>query len=129
MKKTYEPIPIPLKQRLRELRVRALPVFVFIGVGIAVIFLWTDKVSSPGMIGEVIADRSVISSPDNGTLINFYYEPFDYVEEGQLLGQILRQDTLLLSARLNLIHSEIDLIQEGLGTYVRAAISSTLILY
>lgn len=109
----YEPVPIPLKQWIRELRVRVLPFLVFIGVGVVVAFLWTDKVASPGMIGVVVADSSSVSSPDHGILINFHTEPFDVVEEGQLLGQIMRQDSLLLNAQLNLIRSEIELIHEN----------------
>ena len=113
MSKTYEPIPIPLKQWIRELRVRVLPFLVFIGVGVIVAFLWTDKVASPGMIGVVVADSSSVSSPDHGILINFHADPFDVVEEGQLLGQVMRQDSLLLDAQLNVIRSEIELIQQN----------------
>lgn len=113
--KKYEPIPIPLKQRLRELRVRVLPVFVFLLSGVIVALLWSDKVSSPGMIGKVIADASTISSPANGTLINFYNNSFDYVEEGQLLGQVHRTDSLLLNARLDELRAEINLITESLN--------------
>ncbi len=113
MSRSYEPIPIPLKQWIRELRVRVLPFLVFIGVGVVVAFLWTDKVASPGMMGVVVADSSSVSSPDHGILINFHTEPFDVVQEGQLLGQIKRQDSLLLNAQLNLIRSEIELIQQN----------------
>lgn len=113
MSKKYEPIPIPFKQWLREIRVRVLPFVVFVGVGIAVAFLWTDKVASPGMIGVVVADSSSVSSPGNGFLANFYAQPFDVVEEGQLLGQIIREDSLLLNAQLNQIRSEIELIRES----------------
>lgn len=113
--KRYEPIPIPLKQRLRELRVRVLPIFVFVLSGVIVAMLWSDKVSSPGMIGKVIADASTVSSPANGTLTHFYYNSFDYVEEGQLLGQIHRTDSLLLNAKLDELRAEIDLITESLN--------------
>lgn len=112
--KKYEPIPIPLKQRLRELRVRVLPILVFFISGFIVAMLWSEKVSSPGMIGKVVADASTISSPASGTLANFYYNSFDYVEEGQLLGQIHRTDSLLLNARLDEIRAEINLITESL---------------
>lgn len=110
----YEPIPIPLKQRLRELRVRVLPFLVFMLSGFIVVMLWSEKERSPGLIGKVVADASTISSPANGTLINFYYNAFDYVEEGQLLGQINRTDSLLLNARLDELRAEIDLITESL---------------
>lgn len=113
--KKYEPIPIPLKQRVRELRVRVLPIFVFVLSGVIVAMLWSDKVSSPGMLGKVIADASTISSPANGTLTHFYYNSFDYVEEGQLLGQIHRTDSLLLNARLDELRAEINLITESLN--------------
>lgn len=110
----YEPIPIPLKQKLRELRVRVLPIVVFVVSGFIVATLWSRQVSTPGMIGEVVSDSSRVASPDDGMLINFYYEPFDYVESGQLLGQIHRSDTLLLNAMIDEIRAEINLISESL---------------
>ncbi len=110
----YEPIPIPLKQRLRELRVKVLPLAVFLLCGLIVASLWNEKVSSPGMIGKVVADSSRVASPDNGILANFYYKTFDYVEQGELLGQVHRADTLLLNAMIDEIRSEIDLISESL---------------
>jgi multidrug resistance efflux pump len=114
MNRRYQPVPIPFKQRLREARVRLLPLLVFVAVGIAVYHLWTDQVSSPGLIGEVVADHSSVSSPQNGILINFYYDRFDMVEEGQLIGQIMQKDSLVLHAELDVIRSEIELIREGL---------------
>ncbi len=114
MEKKYTPVPIPFKQRLRELRVRALPVLVFMIVGIIVFFLWENQVSSPAMIGEVVGDHSTVASPANGILINFYYNEFDRVEEGQLIGQIYREDTLFVNAQLRLLRAESDLIRESM---------------
>lgn len=111
----YDPIPIPFKQRLRELRVKFLPVVVFLFCGLIVATLWNEKVSSPGMIGKVVSDSSRVATPDNGILANFYYKTFDYVEQGELLGQVHRADTLLLNAMIAEIRSEIDLITESLG--------------
>lgn len=114
MKKQYEPIPVPLKQRLRELRVRVLPLIVFIATAITVISLWSDNIKSPGFIGEVIADYSIVSSPSDGTIISFTREPFEYVKKGDLLGYVAPKDSTLLSVQLGLIQSEIDFIQESM---------------
>lgn len=113
MSQTYERIPIPFHQRLRELRVRALPVIVFLLVGAVVFHLWEDHVSAPAMIGEVVADQAMISSPSSGKLVNFYSQPFDHVEEGQLVGQILQADTLFINTQLDLIRAEIELIEQS----------------
>ncbi len=110
----YEPIPIPLKQKLRELRVKVLPLLVFVISGFIIASLWSSQVSTPGMIGEVVSDSSRVASPDDGMLINFYYEPYDYVESGQLLGQIYRSDSLLVNAMIDEVKAEIDLISESL---------------
>lgn len=110
----YEPIPIPLKQKLREFRVNAIPLLVFVVSGFIVASLWSDEVSTPGMIGEVISDSSRVASPVDGMLFNFYYEPYDYVESGQLLGQIVRSDSLLVNAMINEVKAEIDLISESM---------------
>ncbi|TVR16436.1 MAG: HlyD family efflux transporter periplasmic adaptor subunit [Balneolaceae bacterium] len=114
MQKNYTPVPIPLKQRLREIRVRVIPLAVFLMVGVAVFFLWENQVSSPAMIGEVVGDRSTVASPASGILINFYYNDFDRIEEGQLIGQIYRQDTLYVNAQLSLLRAESDLIRESM---------------
>lgn len=109
---TFEPIPIPRKQRLREFRVRVLPIIVFLCVGVAVIYLWRDTTSHPTLIGQVVGDRAAISSPVDGTLINFYYDEFNEVQQGQLLGQVFPRDSVFLRAQLDLIQSEIDRIQQ-----------------
>lgn len=112
MAKQFDPIPIPLKQRLRELRVRVLPIIVFLCVGAAVAYLWRDTTSHPTLIGQVAGERAAISSPVDGTIINFYYEPFDNVQEGQLLGQVFPRDSVYLKAQLDLIRAEIERIKQ-----------------
>lgn len=111
-KQPFEPIPIPMKQRLRELRVRVLPAVVFLCVGVAVFYLWRDTTSRPTLIGQVVGERAAISSPIDGTLINFYYEPFNDVKEGQLLGQVFPRDSVFLQAQLDLIRAEIERINQ-----------------
>ncbi|MDR9366346.1 MAG: HlyD family efflux transporter periplasmic adaptor subunit [Balneolaceae bacterium] len=110
--KKFEPIPIPWEQRLRELRVRVLPIIVFLCVGAAVIYLWRDTTSHPTLIGQVVGERSAISSPVDGTIINFYYEPFDEVNQGELLGQVFPRDSVFLQSQLNLIRAEIERIEQ-----------------
>lgn len=112
--RTYEPIPIPFKQKLREFRTRFLPLLIFLIAGIGVIFLWNDKVSSPGMIGQAIAGQAEIRSPGSGILIHFHHQPFDRVFEGQLLGQIFPGDSLLLEARIGEARAEIERIEQSL---------------
>jgi multidrug resistance efflux pump len=118
MGRQYQTIPVPLKQRLKELRVKALPLLVFFIAGFSVYQLWTDKVSSPGMIGEVVAGQSSVSSPKSGFLINFYYTRFDVVQQGQLIGQIMQIDSLVLNAQLELIRREIDYLRESLDPII-----------
>lgn len=118
MTKKYQPIPVPFKQRLKELRVKALPLFVFIIAGLTVSQLWTDKVRSPGLIGEVVAGQSTVASPKSGFLINFYYDRFDMVQQGELMGQIMQTDSLVLNARLDLVRAEIDYLRESLDPII-----------
>jgi len=118
MRKQYEPIPVPLSQRLRELRVRGLPIFVFLIVSLIVYLLWEERVHSPGLIGEVVADRSVVSSPDRGLFVNFHYSEFDDVREGDYLGEVVLNDPSLINARLDIIRNEIELIEESLDPVI-----------
>ena len=112
MTKQFEPIPIPWKQRRRELRVRVLPVLVFLCVGVAVFYLWRDSASNPTLIGQVMGESAAISSPLDGTLINFAYEPFEEVQKGDLLGQVFPRDSVYLNAQLDLIRAEIEQIRQ-----------------
>ena len=113
MAKQFEPIPIPWKQRRRELRVRLLPVLVFLCVGVVVAYLWRDTTSRPTLIGQVVGERAAISSPVDGTIINFYYESFDNVKEGDLLGQVFPRDSVYLKAQLDLVRAEIEQIKQS----------------
>lgn len=110
--KKFEPIPIPRKQRLREFRVRILPIIVFLCVGATVIYLWRDTTSHPTLIGQVVGDQAAVSSPVDGTLINFYYDEFNEVKQGELLGQVFPRDSVFLQAQLNLIRAEIERIEQ-----------------
>lgn len=112
MPEKFEPIPIPWKQRRREFRVRVLPIVVFLCVGVAVVYLWQDSASNPSVIGQVVGERAAISSPVDGTLINFTYEPFEDVKKGDLLGQVFPSDSVYLKAQLDLIRAEIEQIKQ-----------------
>ncbi len=118
MRKKYDPIPVPFHQRLRELRVRVLPVAVFVGIAIVVALLWEERVQSPGLMGHVVADKSVVSSPDRGLFVNFHYSEFDDVREGDYLGEVVINDPGLINARLDIIRNEINLIEEGLDPVI-----------
>lgn len=114
MKKQYEPIPVPFKQRFNRFRVRILPLIIFIITILAVISLWKERISTPGFIGEVVADYSTVSSPGDGTIIHFLHEPFDSVEKGEILGYVAPKDSVLLNVQLNLIQSEMNYIRESM---------------
>jgi multidrug resistance efflux pump len=112
MDKQFEPIPIPWKQRRREFRVKVLPIIVFLCVGVAVFFLWRDSATNPSLIGQVVGEQASLSSPVDGTLINFSYEPFEEVQKGDLLGQVFPRDSVFLNAQLNLIRAEMEQIKQ-----------------
>ncbi|TVR35777.1 MAG: hypothetical protein EA390_01265 [Balneolaceae bacterium] len=116
--KKYKPIPIPWKQRFRELRVRVLPIIVFLSVTLGVYFLWDERVQSPGMIGEVVADKAIISSPERGLLTRFTAEQFDDVLAGDLLGEVIIADPERVQAQMNVILGEIELIRQSLDPVI-----------
>lgn len=112
MSEQFKPIPIPWKQRRRELRVRVLPVIVFLCVGVAVFFLWRDSATNPSFIGEVFGERAAISSPSDGTLMEFTHMPFDEVEKGELVGRVFPRDSIFLNAQLDLVRAEMEQIRQ-----------------
>lgn len=112
MSEQFEPIPIPWKQRRREFRVRVLPVIVFLCVGVVVFFLWKDSATNPSFIGEVVGERAAISSPSDGTLLEFRHRPFEEVEKGELLGRVFPRDSIFLNAQLGLVRAEMEQIRQ-----------------
>jgi len=114
----YKPIPIPWKQRFREIRVRLLPVLVFLGVAVVVFYLWEERVHSPGIIGEVVADHSTVSSPARGMLTRFFIDEFDEVGQGQFIGEVVVADPERIEAQMNVIRSEIEVIRQSLDPII-----------
>src|SRR5690625_6916567 len=117
MKKQYDLIPFHVKQHINQLRVKIFPLIIFIITILAVISLWKDRISTPGFIGEVVADYSTVSSPGDGTIIHFLHEPFDSVEKGEILGYVAPKDSVLLNVRLTLILFEINYSSEWLDPW------------
>ncbi|SMO47476.1 HlyD family secretion protein [Gracilimonas mengyeensis] len=116
--KKYERIPVPLSQKLKEVRHRIVPLLVFLVVLGFVVYLWDMRVSTPGFTGKVVADSTLVASPYDGTLNQFYLEPFDVVEKGDPVATIIRTDSSYLQSRLQLVESQINQVRSGLEPMV-----------
>lgn len=118
MSRQYDPIPIPFHQRLKQFRVQILPVLVFLSVGVVVVMLWEQKMSSPGFIGKVVGEQSLVSSPGDGVLIDLETEEFSTVSRGQRLGQLFRSDSTYIQAQMNAIQAEINYLRQSLDPII-----------
>jgi len=114
----FKPIRIPWKQRFREIRVRLLPLIVFLSISLVVFFLWEERVRAPGMIGEVVAEKSVISSPERGMLTQFNFNQFDDVNAGEFIGEVVLADPERVQAQMDVILSEIEMIKQSLDPVI-----------
>jgi len=114
LQNNFEPIKVPLSRKLRELRFRFLPVVVFAIVGIAVIYLWDYHVTPSSFHGMAESDRSVVMSPRPGTVLAISAERFDAIFEGDELARVYPVDPAVMSARLEVILAEVELIRTSL---------------
>lgn len=110
----FDPIPVPFSQKVREFRHRAVPVLVFLMVSVLVFYLWDMRVHSPGFVGKVVADSSLVTSPYNGKINHFYLKPFDQIRQGEPVATIVRADSGYFQARLALISSQIRQVETGM---------------
>lgn len=114
----FKPIRIPWKQRYREIRVRLIPLLMFLSIAGVVFYLWEERIQSPGMIGEVVAETSVISSPDQGLLTRFSINRFDEVRTGELIGEVVIAHPERVQAQMDIILSEIEVIKQSLDPVI-----------
>lgn len=114
MQNNYEPIQVPLSRKLRELRFRFLPVIVFGMVTIAVVYLWDYHVTPSSFHGMAESERSTIMSPRPGTVLAISAERFDAILEGEELARLYPVDPSVMSARLDVILAEVELIRASL---------------
>lgn len=118
MSKEYKPIPIPLSQRIRELRVRVLPFVVFLVITGIVVYLWDLRVNTPGFSGKVVADSTIVVSPADGQVQQFYLTSFDKIQKGEPLATVVKVDSAYYQARLNLLEYQIEQLKAGTSPIV-----------
>ncbi|MCA1801054.1 MAG: HlyD family efflux transporter periplasmic adaptor subunit [Rhodothermaceae bacterium] len=114
MQNNFEPIQVPLGRKLRELRFRYLPVIVFVIVTIAVISLWDYHVTPSSFQGMAESERSLVMSPRPGTVLEISAERFDAILEGEELARVYPVDPSVMSAHLDVILAEVELIRTSL---------------
>jgi multidrug resistance efflux pump len=110
----YTPIKTPIRRRLDFVRLRVVPAVVFLAVGMIVVLLWTDRVQSPTFVGWAEGISAPITAPETGFIRSVYVDRFDEVRAGDALFTIELTDSALVSARIAVLSSQIDLLRSGL---------------
>jgi len=105
------PIPTPPAQRWREFRIQVLPLLVFVAVLVAIGMLWRNFVQPSGMVGEVEAVKANVISLADGVVAVLSVERFDYVTNGQVIGQIETTAPEIIKASFATIQSDLTVMR------------------
>ncbi|MCD8481424.1 MAG: hypothetical protein LR015_01330 [Verrucomicrobia bacterium] len=111
----FQPIPIPLKQRWRSFRTQWFPIVIFCSAAIAIFVLWEREVTPSSLSGEAVGLTAIITAPASGILQNHTIAPFQIVEQGQVIGWMHSLPPDQAEAALDVLRTEIELIQSGGG--------------
>ncbi len=104
--KELTPIPTPASVHWRNFREQVLPVAVFVVVATASVALWLTDNFGAGFVGIAEGPRSIVSSPQPGTLDAVLVEPFQIVQAGTPVAIVQPFD---LRTRLGVLQTELDL--------------------
>lgn len=117
MTNNFDKIPIPPSQRWREIRVRAIPFVIFISVAIVVAFMWSDRVDTTTMVGQVVGQQAEVRSPQSGSLANFHIKAFDSISAGDPVGRVITTEPRIVEAELAVVLAEIEMIRLSMGPF------------
>jgi multidrug resistance efflux pump len=104
-------IPIPPKLVWREIRHRAFPGVVFVAALIAALVLWKDQANAPHLIGEVESVSSLVTTVEDGSLIELKVDRYQAVEKGQVLGEFRVSDPDSVRLELATISTDLQVLQ------------------
>jgi multidrug resistance efflux pump len=105
------PIPTPPAQRWREFRIQILPLVVFIITLVAIAWMWRNFVQPSGIVGQVEAIQANIISLNDGVITDLAVDRFQFVTNGQVLGQVQITDPEMLKASLAAVESDLKVLQ------------------
>jgi len=100
------PIPTPLSQRWREFRIQFLPLIIFSCVVGVVVVLWRQSGLSGYMTGVAEGVRSIVTSPQAGSIDQLHVQPYQVVQAGDPIAILLPRDP---DAQLGLLQSELQI--------------------
>ena len=112
-----EPLPkIPTPPRLiwREFRHRAFPVLVFAAAVVTATVLWREQAGVPHLVGEGESVTSLVTTVEDGTLLELLVDRYEAVEKDQVIGQFrvsdpdsVRVELAAIAADLQVMHTRL----------------------
>lgn len=111
MSERLPPIPTPSSQLWRQLRLQYLPVVIFALGVVGAMFLWTQWVAPPTLIGEAEAVRTEVRSAQSGLLADLNVDLLQPVKAEQVIGRVIVHDPKVLEASLAVIRAEIEVLR------------------
>ncbi len=116
--KSLPPIPTPPALRLREWRIRLLPALVFAASLGTCVWLWTQHLYAPALVGEVEARRAHVVSVQPGTLARLNVKPYEEVRIGHPVAEVLICDPRYLESSLGVVKAEAEVLRLQLDPLV-----------
>lgn len=113
------PIPSPPGTTFREFRITVLPVLMFLTVLGATLVTWRRYVGPSQLVGEVETVHAVVSAPQAGLIRELRVDLLQRVSAGQTLAVLVPTDPRVLTARLDVSRSRLDLLRESLDARLR----------
>jgi len=101
----------PAALRLRDTLYQGGPVVVALIAIIAVIVLWRREVFPTNFVGEAQSPASLITSPQDGRLLEVEVELFDEVQAGQALAKVRIMSDETLQRSLAVLRSDLEVMR------------------
>ncbi len=109
--KGVKPIPSPSRLQWREFRVRAVPFLVYAGVSLASVFIWTQHVTPPQMVGQVDIRQVNVAAIEAGQLASLRVAQYDTVRRGDEVAEVVVTDPRVLEGSQAVIRAELGLLR------------------
>jgi multidrug resistance efflux pump len=111
-------IPTPPALRWREFRIRVLPVFVFVAGVAASVWIWTQHLAAPTLVGEVEVRRAHVTSTLPGRVTRLNVDRFAEVRAGEVIAEVFVCEPAYLESSIGVVKAESEVLRLQLDPLV-----------
>ena len=111
-------IPTPPALRWREFRIRALPAIVFVAGVVASVWIWTQHLAAPTLVGEVEVRRAHVASTLPGRVARLNVDRFAEVRVGEVIAEVFICEPAYLESSIGVVKAESEVLRLQLDPLV-----------